>query len=83
MKRVILGGLSVLSVFILPWWVVFLFAFALLFHFDRFYEIIIIALIADVIYGSIYFVGFPYFFTFISIIFLYTISSFKKNLIAY
>ena len=81
--RVILGILSIVSVFFLPWWFVFLIALALLFYFEKFYEVIIIALLADIIYGSEHFISFPYAITFIAIIFLYIVTKFKKNLIAY
>jgi len=83
LKRVILGLLAVLSIFILPWWIVFLISLASLFYFERFYEIIIIGILADVLYGSIHFLNFPYPITFVAIIVFYIISKFKNNLTAY
>jgi hypothetical protein len=83
LKRVFWGIFAILTIFFLPWWIVFLVALALLFYFDRFYEVIIIGIIADVLYSSINFLDFPYPITLVSIIFLYIISKFKKNLIAY
>lgn len=83
MKRVIWGVLMIVSVFILPWWIVFLLCLASLFYFERFYEVIIIALIADVIYGSYLYFGYPYLITLTSVLIFYTISRFKNNLIAY
>jgi hypothetical protein len=83
LKRVILGLLAVISVFVLPWWLVFLISLALLFYFDRFYEVIIIAIFADILYGSVHFIGYPYLITLGTIIVFYIVTRFKKNLIAY
>lgn len=81
--RVILGILSVLGVFLLPWWLVFLIALALLFRFKFYFEIIIIAVLADILYGSLTIFSFPYPLTVFSIIILYLVVTFKKNLILY
>jgi hypothetical protein len=82
-QRVILGILSILSVFFLPWWIVFLICLALLFYCNRFYEVILIAIIADVLYGSIVTLGWPYSITLVAIIVFFLVSKFKRNLIAY
>ena len=77
------GILSVFSVFIFPWWVVFLLALALMFHFKYFFEIIIIAILVDVLYGTAFVFNFPYMFTLLSIIIFYVIVRFKEGLILY
>ncbi len=82
-NRVLGGVFGILSVFFLPWWMVLSIVLSAMFYFDRYYEVIIIGLIADVLYGSFYAVNFPYPITLLSLIFLYIISNFKKNLIAY
>jgi hypothetical protein len=83
MKRIIWGVILFAAIFVLPWWIVFLFALASSFYFEKYYEIIFLALIADVLYGSFIVLNCPYSITLISIICLYIISKFKNNLVAY
>ncbi len=81
--RVILGVLLIFSFFVFPWWLVLILSLASLFYFDKFYEIIIIAILADVLYGSMYILDFPYPITLFAIILLFLVLNFKKNLIIY
>lgn len=67
----------------MPWWVVLILVLALTFYFDNFYEIIVISVFADVLYGSINFVGFPYPIAMVSIISFYLIKKAKRNLSGY
>lgn len=82
-KRVIFGFLNIVLFFFLPWWVVFILAAALTFYFENYFEIIIIALLADIVYGSLHFLGYPYLLTIIAVILFFIIKKFKNNLIAY
>jgi hypothetical protein len=83
LNRVIWGVFLITAIFWLPWWVILIFSLASLFYFDNFIEIVPIAILFDVLYGSYYFTGYPYLISFISIILLFFIVKFKSNLTAY
>jgi hypothetical protein len=83
LNRVIWGVFLITAIFWLPWWVILIFSLASLFYFDNFIEIVVIAILADVLYGSYYFTEFPYLISLSSIVLLFVIIKFKKNLLAY
>lgn len=49
--RIFCDIVLILSLFYLPWWLVAAMGVALLFYFKNFYEIIIIGVLADMVYG--------------------------------
>lgn len=83
LNRVIWGVFLISAVYWLPWWVILILGLASLFYFNNYIEIVVIAILFDVLYGSYYFTGYPYLLTFISIILLFSIIKFKSNLTAY
>jgi len=81
MKRIFFGIFLILSIFIFPWWVPFLISILGLFYFDNLYEVIIVGMGTDVLYGVQFeFLGFDLFFTIIMLICFYLISVFKKQI---
>lgn len=51
-KRIIFDIVLFLSLFITPWWASFAIAFAGIFFFNDFYEIIALGFIMDIVYGT-------------------------------
>jgi hypothetical protein len=81
MKRALFGIILILSVFILPWWTAFLLSILGLFYFDNLYEVIVVGLAIDVLYGVHFeFFGFDLFFTLILLACFYMITLFKKQI---
>jgi len=79
-------------VFVLPWWLLLLFLGCAILLFGHYYEALIIALVFDLLYGAqlsfedltiFMFYTSNFFFTFISIILLFTAEEFKKRLTFY
>lgn len=71
----------VLSVFILPWWIVVVLAVGALIIFDSFFEIILIGLLIDVSYGShVVFESFPYVATLVATLVFVVVERFRSNL---
>jgi hypothetical protein len=82
MKRVVFGIFLILSLFILPWWVPFLLSILGLFYFENLYEVIVVGLGIDVLYGVRFEVlGFNLFFTLVMLILFYLITIFKRQII--
>ena len=50
--RIIFDSILFISLFIAPWWASFMLAFAGIFFFTNFYEIILAGLIMDIVYGA-------------------------------
>lgn len=82
MKRVLFGIFLISSVFYLPWWLPFLLCILGLFYFENLYEVIIVGLGLDVLYGAQFEIfGFDLFFTIAMLILFYLITVFKKQII--
>lgn len=82
MKRVSFGVILILSAFIFPWWVSFLLSILGLFHFENLYEVIVVGIIIDSLYGtgiSIY--GFDMIFTLTLAVLMYLIINLKKQIL--
>ena len=62
MRRFLADILTVLVAFLFPWWVAFILAAALCFVFGRYYELLFLALLLDLLYGGTgtRFGGFPF-----------------------
>ncbi len=83
-KLILLSRILILaSPFFLPWWVVLIFALAALFFFETYYEIVVLALICDVLYASSHSFFGLYGLTLISGLLLITVGQIKKRLIMY
>ncbi|HEY4490058.1 MAG TPA: hypothetical protein VJC12_02275 [Candidatus Paceibacterota bacterium] len=52
LKRIFIDILLFVSVFIAPWWFTVILGFILVFLFENFYEVLIIGLIIDSLYGA-------------------------------
>lgn len=82
MKRITIGIILLLSTLLFHWWVPILIALFCLFYFDDFYEILVVGLLIDVLYGSKFeFYGFNLFFTLLMLVFFYTIGKFRKQIL--
>jgi hypothetical protein len=82
MKRVTFGIFLILSVFVFPWWVPFLLSILGLFYFDNLYEVIVVGLGIDVLYGVRFEVlGFDLFFTIVMLAIFYLVTVFKRQII--
>jgi hypothetical protein len=82
MKRVLFGIFLILSIFIFPWWISFLLSLLGLFYFENLYEVIVVGLGIDVLYGVHFNVlGFDLFFTIIMLVIFYLITVFKRQII--
>ena len=83
-KRIIFDLILLIVVITLPWWISVILAFAGLFYFEKFYEVIFVGLFIDSIYGSsVVFPDFPYLITTISALVTLFVVRFKKSLIMY
>jgi hypothetical protein len=81
MKRVIFSLSLILSTFIFPWWVSILMSILGLLYFENLYEVILVGLIIDVLYGVKFsFYGFNLFFTAILTSGLYLIVKIKTQI---
>lgn len=78
--RIILVLIMIFSAFILPWWISVLFAIFGLLKFKDFYEMILVGIILDSLYGFVFTIlGFEFVFTLFFIIIFYIISTFKNK----
>jgi len=50
-KRIFLDSILFLSIFFLPWWITLIIGGALVYFFDSFFEILIVGLVLDTLYG--------------------------------
>lgn len=81
-KRIIFSLVFLLSVFILPWWLVIILGLVLVFYFNNYYEFIIAGLILDSLYGNIISIdNFYFLFTLITTITTVFLINFKKKLL--
>lgn len=81
MKRIIFGIFLIISIFILPWWLSSFIGILGLFCYDNLYEIIIVGLLTDILYGQKFeILGFNLFFTILMAICFYLIGKFKKQI---
>jgi len=81
MKRVLFGIFLILLPFVSPWWFPFILSIFGLFYFKNLYEVIIVGLIIDLLYGPKYeFLGFNLLFTVISLLCFYIIGKFKEQI---
>jgi hypothetical protein len=81
MKRVLFGILLILSSFSAYWWVAVLFSIFGLFYFENLYEVIIVGLVIDLLYGSQFeILGFDLIFTIGMLVLFYWISKFKTKI---
>lgn len=81
-SRIIFGIFLLLSVFMLPWWISFFASLIGLLYFKKLYEVFVVGLILDSLYGVQFeFYGFTFFITAFLFISYFLISKFKKNLL--
>jgi hypothetical protein len=52
MRRALYGVALLISAFILPWWIVVLFSVLGILYFPQLYEVIVVGLILDTLYGA-------------------------------
>ncbi len=82
MKRLFFGIFLIISTFILPWWLAILLGIIGLFYFNNLYEIIVVGLLIDVLYGQKYEIwGFSLIFTVSMTVCFYLIGKFKKQIL--
>jgi hypothetical protein len=85
LNRIIFGIILIVSAFVLQWWISFILSLVGLFYFKKLYEVILVGIIIDSLYGSginiPFFESFNFFFTIILIIALILISKFKTKLL--
>ncbi len=81
MKRVFFGMFLIILPFVSPWWVAALVGILGLFYFDNLYEVIIVGLLIDILYGVKYeFFGFSLIFTVSMTLVYYLITKFKTQI---
>jgi hypothetical protein len=81
MKRVLFGIFLILLTFISPWWIPFLFSILGLFYFENLYEVILVGLIIDTLYGAQHEIfGFSLIFTAGLTLCFYIIGKFKTQI---
>jgi len=85
MKRGVFDIIFFLIIFILPWWVSVILAFAGVFIFKNFYEFIIASLILYSLYfiGSTRFLAYPYYFFAVIIIVYVILQLIRRRIIFY
>jgi len=81
--HVIVRILIILSPFYVPWWAVLLFVLAALSFYSSYYDVLVIAFIADVLYGSEHTFFGLYGFVLIGCVLLAITHQIKKRLIMY
>jgi len=82
--RILSGIVVIVSAIIFPWWVSVIFAVAGLFYFGNFYEVLIVGLILDTLYGShIFFTYVPYIATTVLLVGMIVIAKIRTRLIMY
>lgn len=75
--------LLVLAPFFLPWWLMLIFVLAAVFLYDRYYEIILIGFMCDILYHSeVTYIGL-YGFTLLACILFILVKQIKQKLILY
>jgi len=70
---------------LVPWWIAVIFALALSFYFQNYYEIIVAGILLDAFYGTPQnmFFDTALFFTFFSVIIFFVVEILKKKIIYY
>ncbi len=82
MTRILIAIILIISTLLFYWWVPILIAMICMLHFDNYYEVVIVGIMIDVLYGIKYeFFGFNLFFTLVTIIMCVTIGKVKKQIL--
>jgi hypothetical protein len=80
--RILYGLFIILCAFLAPWWVSTVFSILGLFYFEKLFEVIVVGIIIDSLYGAnLEIFHFNFIFTLIFIILFYGISHLRKNLL--
>ncbi|HMO78778.1 MAG TPA: hypothetical protein PJ997_00800 [Candidatus Paceibacterota bacterium] len=81
-KRIIFGIFAILGAFLFPWWLAIIISFFGILYFDNFYEIILVGIILDSLYGKIFTAfGFGFWITASMFFVFYIVSEMKKSLL--
>lgn len=80
--RILYGLFIILCAFVAPWWVSVVFSIIGLFYFEKLYEVVVVGIIIDSLYGAnLEVLNFSFIFTIFFIIAYYGISHLRKNLL--
>lgn len=83
-KRVIFSTVLIISALVLPWWIGVLLSLAGLFYFNNLYEVFVVGLILDSIYGSqLVLLNIEYTMTLFAIVIFLATTALKKRLFMY